>query len=155
VSTTTTSTDTTTTVSTTPFTTTEAEPVCGCTDELDLLESQIVALEGSPAVITSSGNFITPEGVTSINVLLVGGGGGGTSGHNGGGGSGLITVATSMTVTPATSIPVIIGAGGSGAQQVEDSIQVGISSGGTTSFGALTAAGGAAATSIPGGNGYS
>jgi hypothetical protein len=72
---------------------------------------------------TSTGSFVTPSIVTTVDVLLVGGGGGGggarvdssgngisTSGGGGGGG----VVQRTLTVTPGTSYTVTIGAGGAG-----------------------------------------
>src|ERR1035441_6645158 len=69
---------------------------------------------------TSSGTFVPPVGVTSIQVECWGGGGAGgaarcaTSSHSGGGGGGggAYTKATGITVTPDGSYTVTVGAGG-------------------------------------------
>src|SRR5690625_1332051 len=73
-------------------------------------------------VFTESGNFVVPEGVTEVDVLVVAGGGGGaatTFGASnivgrGGGGSGGVVVATAVNVTSGASIPVTVGDGGGG-----------------------------------------
>lgn len=76
-------------------------------------------------VFTSNGTFVVPTGITKLKVTCIGGGGGGGdlsgSGLAGAGGGGAIAY---LTVVPADSYAVVIGAGGaSGAP------------GGTTSFG--------------------
>jgi len=69
---------------------------------------------------TTSGNYIVPDDVTSIQVEAWGGGGGGgyarsnNSASGGGGGGGAYTKITGIVVTPGTSIPYIVGAGGNG-----------------------------------------
>lgn len=64
------------------------------------------------AVVTTSGNWTTPAGVTKVNVLLIGGGGGGSGagwgGSGGGGGSNLFTT----TVVPNQQYYITVGAGG-------------------------------------------
>ena len=88
--------------------------------------------------------WTVPDGVTAVDVIVVGGGSGGngaTIGGNtaGGGGGGGEVKAQSMSVTPGAAITVTVGVGSGG----------GISSsvfpqpGGSSSFGAIVAAGGA------------
>ena len=81
------------------------------------------------ASFTSSGSWVAPAGVSSVNALVVAGGGGGGNGSyggHGGGGAGGVRYVTSQAVTPGTTYTVTIGAG-SGAG----------SSGSPTSFGSL------------------
>jgi hypothetical protein len=62
---------------------------------------------------TTSGTFTVPAGVTSISIEVVGAGG--TGGGNGGGGGGGGGYASgTYSVTPLTTLPVIVGIGGSG-----------------------------------------
>ncbi|MCX6872382.1 MAG: DUF5018 domain-containing protein, partial [Verrucomicrobia bacterium] len=58
---------------------------------------------------TATGQWVAPEGVTSINLLVVGGGGGG--GFGGGGAGGLIHNAA-YPVSPGTTYYLMVGAGG-------------------------------------------
>ena len=64
-------------------------------------------------VFTTSGVFVVPQGVNTIQVELVGPGGNGGSNGAGGGGGGGYTVGT-LPVVPGTSYPVTVGQGGSG-----------------------------------------
>ena len=72
----------------------------------------------TPTTTSTSTAFSVPNGVTSIRVRLCGGGGGGGAGMSnlggGGGGGGGFTEGI-VTVSPGQVIPVIIGAGGTGA----------------------------------------
>jgi hypothetical protein len=91
--------------------------------------------------ITSKGGWVAPAGLPAISALVVGGGGGG--GYNsGGGGSGGGVVFTSPTVISG-NLTVRVGAGGEGASTTGELP----SSGFTSTFGAISAAGG-----NPGGN---
>lgn len=71
---------------------------------------------------TSSGDFVVPAGVTSVDALIVAGGGGGAAQvfnatnimARGGGGAGGVIVAESIPVTPLDTLPVTVGAGGAG-----------------------------------------
>lgn len=101
---------------------------------------------------TSSGTFTVPPGVSQVRVLCVGGGGGGASGHQGGGGSGYVQTGT-FNLSPGQSIPVTVGAGGTGASAVFNTNNIqGISPGQASSFGnLLTANGGQVVTSVNGG----
>lgn len=66
----------------------------------------------------SSGSWTVPTGVNSVKIALVAGGGGGGNGGNsagsggGGGAGGLIYNTAGIPVTPGTSYPIVIGAGG-------------------------------------------
>jgi hypothetical protein len=85
------------------------------------------------AVYSASGTFTVPDGVTSVEAIVVGGGGGGGYAANSGessGGGGAVVRAVSY-VTPGETVNVIVGAGGAKA-----------SSGGASSFGNLYADGG-------------
>lgn len=106
--------------------------------------------------LTASGTFVVPAGVTDVDVFLVGGGGAGGPGYyysstakygGGGGGGGYTAKHLGVSVTPGDLIPVAIGAGGVASTGANASNIVG-SSGGSTSFGAIIANGGA------GGRGY-
>jgi hypothetical protein len=67
-------------------------------------------------LITSNTTWICPANVTQIYVTLIGGGGsgavGGGSGGGGGGGTGYLLFKQPVLVTPGTSYPITIGAGG-------------------------------------------
>jgi hypothetical protein len=62
-------------------------------------------------------NWIAPDGVTSVDYLVVAGGGGGGNGYDnaggGGGGAGMVLTGT-LSVTPGNSYTVIVGDGGVG-----------------------------------------
>lgn len=76
----------------------------------------VLMAESGIQAFTSSGTFIVPNYVTSVDVLVVGGGGGGgSSGGSGGGGGGGVVYYPNYPVTPGTAIPVVVGAGGSGS----------------------------------------
>jgi hypothetical protein len=74
---------------------------------------------------TSSSTWTAPAGVTSVNYIAVAGGGGGGGGANensnadqnrpGGGGAGGQVIRGSLSVTPGTTYPIVVGAGGAGA----------------------------------------
>jgi hypothetical protein len=84
-------------------------------------------------IITASGTYTIPAGVTEITVEAWGGGGGGGDGANtgGGGGGGGAYASKTFTVTPLDDYTVTIGAGGSRATT---SVGAG-GTGGDTSFG--------------------
>ena len=80
---------------------------------------------------TASGTFITPQGVTFLNVSAFGGGGGGGSGggnstannaSGGGGGGGSIQSSVAFSVIPSTSNSITIGAGGTGGTSVTNAV---------------------------------
>jgi hypothetical protein len=87
-------------------------------------------------VFTTSGTYTPSPGATKALIFATGGGGGGEDGcGNGIGGGGGATAITLINLTGISSVPVTIGAGGSGAANAE-------SNGGTTSFGTYAVAGG-------------
>ena len=65
-------------------------------------------------ILTTSGTWSVPTGVSTVDVLVVGGGGAGSStSSGGGGGGGQVRVATEVNV--ASAVSVTVGAGGSSA----------------------------------------
>lgn len=96
------------------------------------------ATSGLPpyVVFTTSGSYLVPEGITEVDVLIVAGGGGGGSRQGGGGGAGGLQIAT-VSVTPFTNIPVVVGLGGQGGSSGGRGFN-----GGNSSFGSLTSIGG-------------
>ncbi|PKL45028.1 MAG: hypothetical protein CVV41_02770 [Candidatus Riflebacteria bacterium HGW-Riflebacteria-1] len=85
-------------------------------------------------------NFTVPDGVTSVDYLVVGGGGAGGGAYNGrefggGGGAGGMITGT-MAVIPGQAISITVGAGGAGANNLPGD------DGSASSFGAIAAAGG-------------
>jgi hypothetical protein len=95
----------------------------------------------TPAVYTSSGYFIVPDGVTSITVECWGAGGGGSTitsnGARGGGGGGGAYASSALSVTPGLIFPVTVGTGGAAS-----------TAGGNSSFNttSIVAAGGSGGT---------
>lgn len=89
----------------------------------------------------TSGTFIVPDKITSVNVSVWGGGGGGGWTNNtwgaGGGGGAAFTQATSFPALSGSNINVIVGIGGVGQA---DGVPAGI--GGISSFEAISANGG-------------
>lgn len=71
-------------------------------------------LSGQTVVLTTSGNFQVPAGVTEITVEAWGGGGGGALNAMGarGGGAGGSYAKSTLTVTPGAMIPYTVGVGG-------------------------------------------
>lgn len=62
-----------------------------------------------------STSWTAPAGITSINYLVVGGGGGSGGGYDtggGGGGGGGMVITGTLSVTPGTSYPIVVGGGG-------------------------------------------
>lgn len=116
---------------------------------LDPLPNQVFR---NLAVITATGNWTVPAGVSSIDVELWGGGGGGGGsgsggGTSGGGGAGGYARGI-FAVTPGQVIACTIGAAGTGGGAGGAG-----SGGGTTSFGAmLSATGGGGGQPNPSGN---
>jgi len=92
-------------------------------------------------VFNSSGNFIVPNGVTTVRVMATGGGGAGgyhSTMPGGGGGAGGRSEGIVPNLSPGTSITVTVGAGGAGSDEPGTG-----ASGGTSSFGTyLSASGG-------------
>jgi uncharacterized repeat protein (TIGR02543 family) len=60
--------------------------------------------------------WTVPQGVTSIDYLVVAGGGGGGSRHKGGGGAGGFRTAATVSVADVTSLAIQVGLGGQGGQ---------------------------------------
>jgi hypothetical protein len=99
-------------------------------------------------IFTSTGTWVAPTGVETIDIFLVGGGGAGAGGgsssyRNGGGGGGGAVIERPLTVVPGTTYTVTIGAGG--ATNSGDSLAP---NGSNSTFGALLTANGG------GGGGY-
>jgi hypothetical protein len=71
---------------------------------------------GSAGATSSSYSWTKPNGITSLDVLVIGGGGGGGARHGGGGGAGSFVQTSSYPVASAsTSINIVVGSGGAGA----------------------------------------
>ena len=68
-------------------------------------------------IFTSSGNFTVPAGVNAIDVFLVGGGGGGNVNGYAGAGGGYTKTLKNLSVTPGSSLSVVVGAGGAGSTE--------------------------------------
>jgi hypothetical protein len=106
------------------------------------LPSDIVgATQGRARILTASGSFTIPAGVTTVEVQCWGGGGGGGasgSGGNGGGGgsAGGYSHKLIAGLTPGGTIAVTVGAGGSAGASATGG------TGGTSSFGAHCSASG-------------
>lgn len=66
----------------------------------------------SQVVMTQSGPFVVPAGVTSITLELIGAGGNGASNGGGGGGGGAYVRGTA-NVSPGQTISIVVGEGGS------------------------------------------
>ncbi|CAB4686933.1 MAG: hypothetical protein F2664_01550 [Actinobacteria bacterium] len=93
-------------------------------------------------------NWTVPNGVTSIDLLLVGGGGGGGGGaFGGGGGAGGMAEKFGMSVTPGSTYELMVGGGGAGGGAVTSGESRGVT-GEKTSFGSLAVLAGG------GGGGY-
>jgi len=102
----------------------------------------LVAIKGPVVSSGTSGTWIPPEGVTSVDILLVGGGGSGGRGSgnawdSAGGGGGAMYESTGVAVVPGQSVAVTVGSGG----LVPSSAGAG-SVGSPSSFGTLVAQGG-------------
>jgi hypothetical protein len=120
--------------------------------------------DGTVVTFTSgSQNWTVPQGVTSVEVLVVAGGGGGggncnSCGGAGAGGAGGLLYNSSYPVTPDATISVVVGAGGAGGPAgYYGSGYKGVN-GGNSSFGNLIAIGGGGGHSqngLPGSNGGS
>jgi hypothetical protein len=100
------------------------------------------------AVITATGNWTVPTGITAAKVTLIGAGGagGGTGINNGNRGlagrSGGVAIKYITGLTPGSTVSVTIGAGGTGVSNGNGN------SGGTTSFGAYCSATGGAGGAV-------
>ncbi|MEC8860421.1 MAG: DUF6701 domain-containing protein [Pseudomonadota bacterium] len=94
-------------------------------------------------VFTSNGTFTPPQGLTQLDVLIVGGGGGGGSTYGGGGGAGGLRWETNVTVNQ-PSYSVVVGAGGAGGAGISSTNDPSGNgqAGQNSSFGTLIAQGG-------------
>jgi hypothetical protein len=102
----------------------------------------------------TSTTFSVPTGVTNMDVLVVAGGGTGGCQHGGGGGAGGLIFRPAFPVTPGSSIPVTVGAGGDGMPGAGSLGQWTPAGDGKDSvFGSLTAKGGGLGSSHTGGGG--
>ena len=105
---------------------------------------------------TGTATWTVPQGVTSVDYLVVGGGGSGTRGYcnylwgHGGGGGGVST--GSLSVTGGTAYTVTVGAGGAGAASQSCTNSHTGSVGGTSS---LATGGSTVVSASGGGTGYS
>lgn len=98
------------------------------------------------AIVTATGNWTVPAGVTKVKVTVVGGGGGsgsissGTASATcaaGGGGGGATSIGIVTGLTPGGTVAVTIGAGGTGGTSGNNG-----GNGGTSSFGTYVLADG-------------
>ncbi|MGA1656275.1 MAG: glycine-rich domain-containing protein, partial [Ilumatobacteraceae bacterium] len=91
-----------------------------------------------------SSTWTVPQGVTSVEYLVVAGGGGGGAHVGGGGGGGGVRTGT-LVVTPGASLNVVVGVGGtgsSGGPHKCSSATIRSTNGGDSTFSSITAAGG-------------
>ena len=86
-------------------------------------------------IFTKNGMFVPPEGLTQVDVLVVGGGGSGGGDREGGGGGGAGDVVWQTNVGVSGFTTVAIGDGGAASTTTGNN-------GSQSSFGAVTAAGG-------------
>lgn len=97
---------------------------------------------------TGSSTFSVPTGVTVVDVLVVAGGGAGGNQVGGGGGAGGLIYRPQFPVTPGGSVSYSVGGGGvPNSQTAPQTVSIGQDS----TFGTLTAQGGGAGGSYPGG----
>lgn len=87
---------------------------------------------------SATGSWVAPTGVTSVTYLVVGGGGGGGANICGGGGGGGVLSGT-IAVTPGTTYPITVGAGGTGLGNWVTGTGT---NGGNSAFNGITALGG-------------
>jgi hypothetical protein len=100
-------------------------------------------------LLTTTGSFTVPAGVTKLKVTVIGAGGGGASGvanSGSGGGAGGGAAIGVLTVTPNQVIAYTIGAAGTGGVGGGNG-----GNGGTTTFSTISATGGTGGTIYPGG----
>jgi len=69
--------------------------------------------------------WTVPDGVYSVDVLVVAGGGGGGYRHGAGGGAGGVLYTEKYNVSPGQIINVVVGAGGEGAKSYARSVNGG------------------------------
>jgi hypothetical protein len=101
------------------------------------------------ALLTTTGSFTVPAGITKIKVTAIGGGGGGAGGvlnsASGGGAGGGASIGV-LSVTPGQVISYTIGAGGTAG-----ALGAAGGTGGTTTFSTISATGGTGGAIYPGG----
>lgn len=123
----------------------------------DGIETSLSQSHGT-VVLSGSGTFTVPAGITSLVVIGSGGGGGGAGGSGNGnagsqpsgggaGGAGVPLTALTISTSPGASIAYSVGAGGAGGaggHAGAGNTQNGVagSTGGSTTFGSLTFKGG-------------
>jgi len=110
-----------------------------------------ITKSGTDCIITftqGSGTWVPPNGVTSVQALVVGGGGGGGGlAWAGGGGAGGLVYSTSIAVSASTAYTVTVGSGGAGGINSNSASSLG-TNGNNSVFSSYTANGGG------GGGGY-
>ena len=101
------------------------------------------------ALKSGSGKWVVPNGVKTIDFLIVGGGGGGGySAQSGGGGAGSFYETTGVNVTAGTEITAAVGTGGAGGTGTSILVPGNPGgNGGTTEFNGLSAYGGGGGSS--------
>ena len=118
---------------------TVVEPVAKGGDNVTLVGDDVV----HTYTTVGSGNFRLREPRTASILVVGGGGGGGGTSWGGGGGGGRVLSGVGVALTPSDAIPVTVGAGGSGGQNIPatPSARSG-SNGGQSAFGTVVAPGG-------------
>ncbi len=106
-------------------------------------------------IFTSNGAWSKPSGVKTIRVRMVGGGGGGFGSRLGGGGGGAGYCESFMDASSINSVPVTVGAAGTGGAGHTGSMGEPGTGGGNSAFLSFRASGGGGASStyVPGGGG--
>lgn len=114
------------------------------TAQISLGEAAVRTLAGVPSGPISLSNLHGKANTYTINYVIVGGGGGGGMQHAGGGGGGGVK-SGSLTVTPGTTYPISIGAGGLGCTGYNNQggAWLGLNGGHTLAFGIYGYGGGA------------
>lgn len=79
------------------------------TDSLEAI-ADTLAVKGTQAYTTGSGNWTCPASVYFVDVLIVGGGGNGVSGNTGAGGGGEVVSLNKYPVTPTQNYAYVVGA---------------------------------------------
>ena len=88
-----------------------------------------------------STTFSVPNGLSAVDVLVVGGGAGGSANHAGGGGAGGLIYRPNFPVTPGGSIPIVVGDGSDGHRN-STHVPEPLFKGQDSNFGTLVAKGG-------------
>ena len=96
----------------------------------------------------AGGTWTVPQGVTSVDYLVVGGGGGGGAHVGGGGGGGGVRTGTLTSLSPGSSVSVSVGTGGTAGRESGTAthncnlVAARSGSGSSSTFASVTAAGG-------------